>query len=55
MKTAIEYALSIENLLEQIPGFTNKGEQATIRMTPYRYIDESLDYLEISSPLKKKR
>ena len=27
MKTAIEYALSIENLLEQIPGFTNKGNR----------------------------
>ena len=45
MKTSTEYALMIENLLEQISGFSNKGEQALIRTTPYNYIDESLNYL----------
>ncbi len=55
MKTSTEYALMIENLLEQISGFSNKGEQALIRTTPYNYIDESLNYLELSSPLKKEK
>lgn len=55
MKTPTEYALTIETLLEQISGFTNEGEQALIRNTPYKYIDEALNYLECSYPMKKER